>query len=63
MPLNLPDKLPAIELLKEGEVLVTVLHQGKIESIITNCHSERSEESRVHPRGCSRDSSLHFIPL
>ena len=37
-------------LLKEGDVLVTVLHQGKIESIITNCHSERSEESRMHKR-------------
>ena len=37
-------------LLEEGDVLVTVLHQGKIESIITNCHSERSEESRMHKR-------------
>ena len=43
--------------LKEGDSLVTMLHQGKIESIITNCHSERSEESRVHKRGCHRDSS------
>ena len=37
-------------LLEEGDVLVTVLHQGKVESIITNCHSERSEESRMHKR-------------
>ena len=27
-------------LLKEGDVLVTVLNQGKVESVITNCHSE-----------------------
>ena len=26
--------------LKEGDVLVTMLHQGKLESVITNCHSE-----------------------
>ena len=26
--------------LKEGDVLVTMLHQGKVESVITNCHSE-----------------------
>ena len=37
-------------LLEEGDVLVTVLHHGKVESVITNCHSERSEESRMHKR-------------
>ena len=26
--------------LKEGDVLVTMLHQGKVGSVITNCHSE-----------------------
>ena len=26
--------------LKEGDALVTVLNQGKVESVITNCHSE-----------------------
>ena len=25
--------------LKEGDALVTVLNQGKVESVITNCHS------------------------
>ena len=42
-------------LLKEGDTLVTMLHQGQVESII--CHSERSEESRKHKCGCHRDSS------
>ena len=32
-------------LLKEGEKVTTLLHQGLFESVITNCHSERSEES------------------
>ena len=32
-------------LLKEGEKVTTLLHQGQFESVITNCHSERSEES------------------
>ena len=32
-------------LLKEGEEVTTLLHQGLFESVITNCHSERSEES------------------
>jgi len=30
--------------LKEGDALVTVLNQGKVESVITNCHSEHREE-------------------
>ena len=42
-------------MLKEGDTLVTMLHQGQVESII--CHSERSEESRKHKCGCHRDSS------
>ena len=42
-------------MLKEGDALVTMLHQGQVESII--CHSERSEESRKHKCGCHRDSS------
>ena len=42
--------LKDVSALKEGDRLVTMLHQGKIESIITNCHSERSEESRMHKR-------------
>ena len=32
-------------MLKEGEKVTTLLHQGLFESVITNCHSERSEES------------------
>ena len=44
-------------LLKEGEKVTTLLHQGLFESVITNCHSERSEESRKHKCGCHRDSS------
>ena len=44
-------------LLKEGEKVITLLHQGQFESVITNCHSERSEESRIHKRGRYRDSS------
>ena len=44
-------------LLKEGEKVTTLLHQGQFESVITNCHSERSEESRKHKCGCHRDSS------
>ena len=32
-------------LLKEGETVTTLLHQGQFESVITNCYSERSEES------------------
>ena len=32
-------------LLKEGEKVTTLLYQGLFESVITNCHSERSEES------------------
>ena len=39
-----------VSLLKEGDALVTVLNQGKVESVITNCHSERSEESRKRSR-------------
>ena len=42
-------------MLKEGDTLVTMLHQGQVESII--CHSERSEESRKHKCRCHRDSS------
>ena len=42
-------------MLKEGDTLVTMLHQGQVESII--CHSERSEESRKHKCGCHRDYS------
>ena len=37
-------------LLKEGDALVTVLNQGKVESVITNCRSEQSEESRKRSR-------------
>ena len=44
-------------LLKEGGKVITLLHQGLFESVITNCHSERSEESWKHKCGCYRDSS------
>ena len=43
--------------------LKTKIHHsvhGASQSILTHicCHSERSEESRVRTRGCSRDPSL-----
>ena len=36
--------------LKEGDVVTTLLHYGKVDSVITKCHSERSEESQNRSR-------------
>ena len=43
-------------LLKEGDVVTTLLYQGELESVITNCHSEERSDEDELLRACPEKS-------